>query len=85
MRDRERVLQSLENVYRSAFDEAKARDDRDAMVHLDLQFQRDQLQLEVLMDIRELLTRADHPEKRKEKEPSLLERAQTLRRLTKLR
>jgi len=80
MRSRERVLQSLEKVYREAFTAAEASGDRDAMARLDLEYQRDQLQLEVLLDIREQLTPAE-PDATK----SLLEKAQQLRRLTKLR
>ena len=83
MRSRERVLQSLESVYRAAFEDAEKRDDRAAMERLDLEYQRDQLQLEVLIDIRDLLTSpTKEPEK---KEPSLIERAQTIRRITRLR
>ena len=80
MRSRERVLQSLENVYRGVFRVAEEAGDADAMTRLDLDYQRDQLQLEVLLDIRELLT----PEQQGETE-SLLEKAQKIRRLTKLR
>jgi len=80
MRNRERVLQSLENVYRGAFNAAEGVGDAPAMARLDLEYQRDQLQLEVLLDIRDLLT----PEQ-PDKTTSLLEKAQTIRRLTKLR
>lgn len=80
MRDRERVLQSLEKVYRGAFTAADEAGDAAAMARLDLEYQRDQVHLEVLLDIRELLT----PEQ-PDKTSSLLEKAQQLRRLTKLR
>lgn len=80
MRSRDRVLQSLENVYRGAFTEAEKGGDSGAMSRLDLDYQRDQLQLEVLLDIRELLA----PETQ-DKTISLLEKAQSLRKLTKLR
>ncbi|MDH3423068.1 MAG: type II toxin-antitoxin system HicB family antitoxin [Gemmatimonadota bacterium] len=80
MRNRERVLQSLENVYRGAFSAAEEVDDAPAMARLDLEYQRDQLHLEVLLDIRDLLT----PEQ-PDKTTSLLEKAQQIRRLTKLR
>ena len=80
MRDRDRVLQSLESVYRTAFDEARGRDDADAMARLDLDYQRDQLHLEVLLDIRELLAPTQEDEA-----ASLLEKAQALRNITKLR
>lgn len=80
MRNRERVLQSLENVYRAAFVSAEEAGDAATMARLDLEYQRDQLQLEVLLDLRELLT----PEQ-PDQTTSLLEKAQQLRRLTKLR
>lgn len=80
MRSRDRVLQSLENVYRGAFEVADAASDTQRMTDLDLEYQRDQLQLEVLLDIRELLS----PDAG-DKTVSLLEKAQTLRKLTKLR
>jgi len=80
MRNRERVLQSLENVYRAAFVAAEEARDTAAMERLDLEYQRDQLHLEVMLDIRELLT----PEQ-PDQTTSLLEKAQQLRRLTKLR
>lgn len=80
MRSRDRVLQSLENVYRSAFSTAEAAGDAERMDALDMEYQRDQLHLEVLLDIRDLLT----PEEA-DKTISLLEKAQSIRKLTKLR
>jgi hypothetical protein len=53
------------------------------MSRLDLGYQRDQLQLEGLWDIRELVTPAEEPEA--DKTVSLLEKAQKIRNLTKLR
>lgn len=81
MRSRSRVLQSLEGVYREAFESARERKDTAEMARLDLEYQRDQLQLEVLLDLRDMLSAPED----EEKGPSLLERAQALRRLTKLR
>jgi Spy/CpxP family protein refolding chaperone len=80
MRSRERVVQSLEKVYRGAFSAAERAGDTEAMARLDLEYQRDQLHLEVLMDIRDLLT----PEQ-PDTTSSLLEKAQQIRQLTKLR
>lgn len=80
MRSRERVLQSLEKVFRDAFTAAESDDDAARMQQLDLDYQRDQLRLEVLLDIRELL--APRPE---DQTTSLLEKAQSIRKLTKLR
>ncbi len=83
MRARDRVLQSLENVYRGAFGAAEEAGDKAEMQRLDLEYQRDQLQLEVLLDIRELLE--PEPADTVDKTTSLLEKAQQLRRLTKLK
>ena len=80
MRPRDRVLQSLEKVYRGAFQSAEERDDRAEMARLDLEYQRDQVQLEVLLDIRDLLTPTEV-----DKTTSLLEKAQQIRKLTRLR
>jgi hypothetical protein len=80
MRERERILQSLEKVYRGAFDAAETADDVAAMARLDLEYQRDQIQLEVLLDIRDLLTSGSPT-----KTSSLFEKAQQIRNLTKLR
>ncbi len=80
MRSRDRVLQSLETVYREAFEGAKEREDRAEMARLELGYQRDQLHLEVLLDLRELLAAPEE-----EGKTSLLEKAQKLRSLTKLR
>jgi len=84
MRDRERVLQSLEKVYRAAFQRAEDAGDQDRMSRLDLDYQRDQIQLEVLLDIRELLAAAGDPSD-EGSTVSLLEKAQKIRNLTRLR
>jgi hypothetical protein len=83
MRNRDRVLQSLENVYRTAFNAAEGAGDTERMETLDLEYQRDQLQLEVLLDIRDLLS--PEPEDSADRTISLLEKAQNIRKLTKLR
>jgi len=80
MRSRDRVLQSLEKVYRSAFSVAEEAGDAEMMARLDTDYQRDQLELELLLDIRDLLM----PEE-KDTTTSLLEKAQQIRKLTKLR
>ena len=80
MRTRDRILKSLESVYRGAFTAAEGGGDDKAMEQLDLEYQRDQLQLEILLDVRDLLI----PEK-PDATTSLLEKAQNIRKLTKLR
>lgn len=84
MRSRDRVLQSLEKVYRSAFAQAEEKSDPVRMQALDLEYQRDQIQLEVLLDIRDLLT-VTAPEALGDETVSLLEKAQKIRNLTKFR
>lgn len=84
MRARDRVLQSLEKVYRSAFAEAEEAGDTGKMRALDLDYQRDQIQLEVLLDIRDLLA-TPVPAEPGEETVSLLEKAQKIRNLTRLR
>ena len=83
MRSRDRVLQSLENVYRTAFGAAEATGDKERMERLDMESQRDQLQLEILLDNRALLR--PEPDDQADKTISLLEKAQSIRKLTKLR
>ena len=56
MRERDRILANLEGLYREAHREAEAGEDREQMKRLDFDFQRDQLQMELLMDIRDLLS-----------------------------
>lgn len=84
MRTREKVLQSLEKVYRAAFAQAQEADDAAVMRQLDLDYQRDQIQLEILLDIRELLATPE-PVSTGDETISLLEKAQKLRTLTRLR
>ncbi len=88
MRARDRVLQSLDNVYRTAFSAAEEAGDKQTMARLDLEYQREQLHLEVLLDIRELLrptvAEAEDDGISVEKATSFLEKAQQIRRLTRL-
>ena len=86
MRDRERILSNLENLYRERFREADAQGDKEHQGQLDFEFQRDQLQLELLMDIRELLAALELGGKEESGgTSSLLDKAQAIRRLTRLR
>jgi hypothetical protein len=83
LRDRDRIIESLETVYRSAFEAADRAGDRARMEQLDFDFQRDQVFLEVLLDARELLYGAEAEEG--QARPSLIERAKAIKDLTKLR
>ena len=55
-RPRARVLANLETVYREAYNRAKEAGDKSRMLDLDAAYQREQLLLEVLLDIRDALT-----------------------------
>lgn len=82
MRTRDDVIGSLERVYREAFDKAERAGDRARMDALDFGFQRDQVMLEALLDVRDLLSgiRSDGAPP----EPSLLDKARAIRKFTRL-
>jgi hypothetical protein len=61
-RPRERILANLETVYREAYDRAKSAGDERRMLDLDAAFQREQLLLEVLLDIRDAVSTPPKPE-----------------------
>ena len=56
MRTRRQILDSLEASYVQALQAANDRGDEAAAARLELDFVRDQLQLEVLLDVRALLS-----------------------------
>jgi hypothetical protein len=85
MRERQQILGNLEGLYKEAFQRAEEGGDEEAMARLDFDFQRDQLHLEVLLDLRELLAAMETSSDSEDKTTSLLEKAQAIRRLTKLR
>jgi hypothetical protein len=82
-RPRDRILANLESIYREAYDRAKAAADHARMADLDAAYQREQLLLEVLLDIRDAL--AAPGEARPEKGPNPLAALETIHRITKLR
>ena len=89
MRSRNKVLASLESTYREAFERAKENEDANEMARLDLDFQRDQIHLEVLLDMRDLLASTlVEPEKDErsliDEGSALIEKAGALRRMTRL-
>jgi hypothetical protein len=55
MRSRDRIVANLESIYREAYERAKETDDKNRMLDLDASFQREQLMLEVLLDVRDAL------------------------------
>ncbi|MGE5091649.1 MAG: hypothetical protein ACM3OH_05715 [Bacillota bacterium] len=80
MRPRDRILANLESIYRETYDRAKAEGAAARMADLENSYMRDQLMLEILLDIRDLFSVAPAASG-----GSALERLESLRRLTKLR
>ena len=58
-RPRQQILDNLDSVYREAYERAKAAKDDRRMADLDAAYQREQLLLEVLLDIRDGISGAD--------------------------
>jgi hypothetical protein len=56
-RSRERILANLDEMYREAFDRAKAADDASQMATMDFASRREQLYFEILLDIRDAMER----------------------------
>ncbi|HXL11321.1 MAG: hypothetical protein AUH06_10770 [Gemmatimonadetes bacterium 13_2_20CM_69_27] len=86
-RPRERILGNLEAIYREAYERAKAAGDQTRMADVDAAYQREQLLLEVLLDIRDALA---VPPAEAEANPSRgtadpVAALETIRRITKLR
>jgi hypothetical protein len=83
-RARTQVLDNLDAIYREAYERAKAAKDERRMADLDAAYQREQLLLEVLLDIRDSLA---PPGAGKEKSPPSdpVAALETIRRITRLR
>jgi len=81
-RPRNRILANLETIYREAYDRAKTAGDERRMLDLDAVYQREQLLLEVLLDVRDALTR---PPQQHASNVDPLAAIETIRRVTKLR
>jgi hypothetical protein len=78
MRSRDRILANLEAIYRESYDRAKQGIDKGRMIELDSAYMRDQLMLEILLDIRDLFSVAPAAAG-----GSALEKLEALRRLAK--
>ena len=82
MRNRDRILANLEAIYRETYDRAKVSADEARMADLDNAFMRDQLMLEILLDIRDLFAVTPAAPA---KGTSAIEKLEALRRLAKFR
>ena len=56
-RPRDRILSNLDDMYREAFERAKAVGDDAQMASLDFAYRREQLYFEILLDVRDALER----------------------------
>ena len=54
-RSRERILANLDEMYREAFERAKATGDESQMATLDFAYRREQLYFEILLDVRDAI------------------------------
>lgn len=80
MRPRDKILNNLEAIYRESFDRAKEATDDRRMADLENSYMRDQLMLEILLDIRDLFAVAPAAPT---KGTSALEKLESLRRLAR--
>jgi len=56
-RSRDRILGNLDDMYREAFERAKATGDESQMASLDFAYRREQLYFEILLDVRDAIER----------------------------
>jgi hypothetical protein len=56
-RNRTTILNNLDEMYREAFERAKATGDQSQMATLDFAYRREQLYFEILLDVRDALER----------------------------
>lgn len=82
-RKRQQILDNLDAVYREAYDRAESAHDARLMADLDAAYQREQLLLEVLLDIRDALTGHASPAREPGTDP--VTALETIRRITRLR
>jgi hypothetical protein len=78
MRSRDRILANLESIYRESYDRAREAADQGRMIDLDSAYMRDQLMLEILLDIRDLFSVAPAATG-----SSALEKLEAIRRLSR--
>lgn len=80
MRSRDRILANLESIYRENYGQAQVAGETGRMADLESAYMRDQLMLEILLDIRDLFSVAPAASG-----GSALEKLEAIRRLAKLR
>lgn len=85
VRPRQQILENLDSVYREAYDRAKALKDERRMADLDAAYQREQLLLEVLLDIRDGISGSSKQKPPADSSGSPMAALDTIRRITRLR
>lgn len=81
MRPREQILGNLDSIYQTSYSAAKAEGQSRRMAELDAAYQRDQLMMEVFLDVRDLLLARESASGG----GSALEHLEAIRRIAKLR
>jgi hypothetical protein len=84
-RSRDRILANLESIYREAYERAKAASDQGRMADLDAAYQREQLLLEVLLDIRDAFAAPAGSGPERPSSPDPMSALETIHRIAKLR
>jgi len=84
-RPRQKILDNLESIYREAYDRASAAGDQVRMADLDAAYQREQLLLEVLLDVRDALTAPPPAAPSGQSGPDAMSALETIHRIAKLR
>jgi hypothetical protein len=84
-RARQQILDNLDAIYREAYDRARTAGDERRMADLDASYQREQLLLEVLLDIRDALASRGGPAPGPATNPDPVAALETIRRITRLR
>jgi hypothetical protein len=82
MRSREKILDNLESIYREGYDRARTEGQDARMVDLENAYMRDQLMLEILLDIRDLFSVAPAATS---SGSTALEKLEAIRRFTRFR
>lgn len=81
MRSRDQILANLEAIYRESFQRAQESGDPARMADLDCAYVRDQLTMEILLDVRDLFSVAPAAKPG----ATALEKLEAIRRFTKIR
>lgn len=82
LRSREKILENLESIYREGYDRARTEGQGARMADLENAYMRDQLMLEILLDIRDLFSVAPAAPNTSS---TALEKLEAIRRLTRFR